>query len=108
MIANIRLDKIIEDMKELYFFDETFYWGRSGKRATVIEAECEMTQDVRPDELRAAVVSALRVHRNFRARPVIVGRRFLVEDSEAPLGSVPHRRTDGSTYTITAHLKKVE
>jgi hypothetical protein len=38
-------------MKELYFFDETFYWGRSGKRATVIEAECELTQDVRPDEL---------------------------------------------------------
>ncbi len=70
-------------MKELYFFDETFYWGRSGKRATVIEAECELTQSVRPDELRAAVVSALRVHRNFRARPVIVGRRFLVEDSEA-------------------------
>ena len=70
-------------MKELYFFDETFYWGRSGKRATVAEAECEMTQSVRPDELRKAVVSALRVHRNFRARPVIVGRRFFVEDSEA-------------------------
>lgn len=70
-------------MKELYFFDETFYWGRSGRRATVIEAECELTQSVRPDELRAAVVSALRVHRNFRARPVIVDRRFLVEDSEA-------------------------
>ena len=62
-------------MKELYFFDETFYWGRSGRRAT--------TQSVRPDELRKAVVSALRVHRNFRARPVIVGRRFFVEDSEA-------------------------
>ena len=44
-------------MKELYFFDETFYWGRSGS---------EM------------VNKAL------------------------------HRRTDGSTYTITAHLKKVE
>ena len=70
-------------MKELYFFDETFYWGRSGRRATVIEAECELTQSVRPDELRAAVVSALRVHRNFRARPVIVGRRFYVEDSWA-------------------------
>lgn len=70
-------------MKELYFFDETFYWSRSGRRATVIEAECELTQSVRPNELRAAVVSALRVHRNFRARPVIVGRRFLVEDSEA-------------------------
>ena len=70
-------------MKELYFLDETFYWGRSGKRATVIEAECELTQSVRPDELRKAVVSALRVHRNFRARPVIVGRRFFVEDSEA-------------------------
>ncbi len=25
-------------MKELYFFDETFYWRRSGKRATVTEA----------------------------------------------------------------------
>ena len=70
-------------MKELYFFDETFYWGRSGRRATVAEAECELTQSVRPDELRKAVVSALRVHRNFRARPVIVGRRFFVEDSEA-------------------------
>ena len=68
-------------MKELYFFDETFYWNRSGKRATVIEAECELTYSVRPDELRQAVVSALRVHRNFRARPVIVGRRFYVEDS---------------------------
>ena len=66
-------------MKELFFFDETFYWGRSGRRATVIEAECELTQSVRPDELRKAVVSALRVHRNFRARPVIVGRRFPVE-----------------------------
>ncbi|MGX8696813.1 MAG: hypothetical protein ACSW8D_10530, partial [Prevotella sp.] len=63
-------------MEKLYFFDETFYWRRSGKRATVIEAECELTQGVRPDKLRAAVLSALRVHRNFRARPVIVGRRF--------------------------------
>ena len=70
-------------MEKLYFFDETFYWSRSGKRATVIEAECELTQSVRPDELRQAVLSALRVHRNFRARPVIVGRRFYVEDSEA-------------------------
>ena len=76
-------------MKELYFFDETFYWGRSGRRATVAEAECELTQSVRPDELRKAVVSALRVHRNFRARPVIVGRRFFVEDSEAEQVMVP-------------------
>ena len=48
----------------------------------MIEAECELTQSVRPEELRAAVLSALRVHRNFRARPVIVGRRFLVDTSE--------------------------
>ena len=91
-------------MQELYFFDETFYWSRSGRRATVIEAECELTQSVRPDELRAAVVSALRVHRNFRARPVIVGRQ---KDSafctygisyaghhdfdSFPLGSVPRK-----------------
>ena len=40
-------------MEKLFFFDETFYWGRSGKRATVIEAECELTQSVRPEELRA-------------------------------------------------------
>ena len=70
-------------MDKLFFFDETFYWGRSGKRATVIEAECELTKSVRLEELLAAVVSALRVHRNFRARPVIVGRRFYVENSEA-------------------------
>ena len=69
-------------MEKLFFFDETFYWSRSGKRATVIEAECELTQSVRPEELRAAVLSALRVHRNFVARPVIVGRRFLVDTSE--------------------------
>ena len=69
-------------MEKLFFFDEKFYWRRSGKRATVIEAECELTQSVRPEELRAAVLSALRVHRNFRARPVIVGRRFLVDTSE--------------------------
>ena len=49
----------------------------------MIEAECELTQSVRPDELRTAVLSALRVHRNFRARPVIVGRRFQVDTSEA-------------------------
>ena len=70
-------------MEKLYFFDETFYWSRSGRRATVIEAECELAQRVRPGELRTAVLSALRVHRNFRARPVIVGRRFLVEISDA-------------------------
>ena len=75
-------------MERLYFFDETFYWARSGRRATVIEAECELTQSVRPEELRAAVVGALRVHRNFRARPVIVGRRFFVETSEAELVTV--------------------
>ena len=39
-------------MEKLFFFDETFYWGRSGQRATVIEAECELMQSVRPDELR--------------------------------------------------------
>ena len=75
-------------MEKLFFFDETFYWSRSGKRATVIEAECELTQSVRPEELRAAVLSALRVHRNFRARPVIVGRRFLVDTSEVELVTV--------------------
>ena len=69
-------------MEKLYFFDETFYWSRSGKRATAIEVECELTQNVRPNVLRAAMLSALRVHRNFRARPVIVGQRFFVETSD--------------------------
>ena len=49
-------------MEKLFFFDETFYWGRSGKRATVIEVECELTQNVHPDGLRTAVLSALSVH----------------------------------------------
>ena len=39
-------------MEKLSFFDETFYWSRSGKRATVIEVECELTQRVNPDTLR--------------------------------------------------------
>ena len=69
-------------MEKLYFFDETFYWKRSGRRATAIEVECELTQSVNPDTLRKAMISALRVHRNFRARPVIVGRRFFVDTSE--------------------------
>ena len=85
-------------MEKLYFFDETFYWRRSGKRATVIEAECELTQGVRPDELRAAVLSALRVHRNFRVRPVIVGRRFFVETSEVELVTVV--REDGRPRSL--------
>ena len=72
----------MNDIEKLFFFDESFYWGRSGKRATVIEAECELAQSVRPDELRAAVLGALRVHRNFRARPVIMDRRFFVDTSE--------------------------
>ena len=70
-------------MEKLFFFDETFYWGRSGKRATAIEVECDLTQSVNPDELRGALLSALRVHRNFRARPAIVDRRFFVDTSEA-------------------------
>ena len=71
--------------------DETFYWSRSGKRATAIEVECELAQSVNHDELRAAVLSALRVHRNFRARPVIVGRRFLVDTSEVEQVTVVKR-----------------
>ena len=69
-------------MEKLYFFDETFYWSRSGRRATAIEVECELEQSVNPDTLREAMLSALRVHRNFRARPAIVGQRFLVDTSE--------------------------
>ena len=69
-------------MEKLYFFDETFYWGRSGRRATAIEVECELAQSVNPDTLRKAMLSALRVHRNFRARPAIVGQRFLVDTTE--------------------------
>ena len=94
-------------MEKLFFFDETFYWGRSGKRATVIEAECELMQDVRPDELRAAVLSALRVHRNFRARPRIVERRFLVETSEVEQVTVVSEdegpRSLGTKETEGAH-----
>ena len=85
-------------MEKLYFFDETFYWGRSGKRATAIEVECELTQNVNPDELRTAVLGALRVHRNFRARPIIVGRRFFVDTSEAKQVTVV--REDGQPRSL--------
>ena len=72
-------------MKELYFFDETFYWGRSGKRATVIEAECELTQDVRHENWE--IISC--------ENGKMVNKAFL-------------RHADGTTYTITAHLTRVE
>ena len=44
-------------MEKLYFFDETFYWIRSGRRATAIEVECELEQSVNPDTLREAMLA---------------------------------------------------
>ena len=61
---------------ELSFLDELMYWGRSGKQATVLEMNCVLDQAVKPDALHEAMLEAMRVHDNFRTRPVIVDHRF--------------------------------
>ena len=61
---------------ELSFLDELMYWGRSGKQATVLEMNCVLDQAVNPDVLHEALLEAMRVHDNFRTRPVIVDHRF--------------------------------
>ena len=66
--------------------DETFYWGRSGKQATVIEVTCKLAQKVDVKVLSDSLLSALKVHTNFRIQPVVVKRRFhaVIEDVTTP------------------------
>lgn len=76
------------EIRSLYFADEIFYWARIGKQATVLELRCTLTQKIDPEALAAALLNALRVHTNFRIRPVIVRGRFqaMLDDlKKAPL-----------------------
>ena len=76
------------EIRPLYFADEIFYWARIGRQATVLELQCTLTQKIDPEALEAALLHALRVHTNFRIRPVIVNGRFqaMLDDlKKAPL-----------------------
>lgn len=60
-------------IRSIPFSDELFYWHRVGKQPTVVDVHCTLTKRVVPRMLKAALGDALRVHTNFRVRPVIVG-----------------------------------
>lgn len=93
-----------KDMKirPIPFSDELFYWLRTGKQPTVLEVQCTLVERVVPHALKTALGSALRVHTNFRIRPVIVRGTFqaVVCDVKNP----PLFREDG----CVRHLGKAE
>ena len=67
--------------------DEVFYWGRTGTRATVIEIKCTLKETVNADKLKNAFEEALKIHTNFRIRPVIYDGR--VKASVSDVEKVP-------------------
>ncbi len=73
------------NIRPLYFADEIFYWARIGKQPTVLEIQCTLTEKADPRVLESAFLNALKVHTNFRIRPVIVNSKFMamVEDVTA-------------------------
>ncbi len=86
------------EIRPLDFLDETMYWGRSGKQATVLEMQCVLTQKTDPEALKDALLNALKVHTNFRIRPVLVNRRFhaKIDDVTKP----PVYREDGRSRCL--------
>ena len=73
-------------IREFVYSDEIFYWARIGHQPTVLEVQCTLAQNAEPQALGEALLGALRVHTNFRARPVVVRGKFLasIEDVETP------------------------
>lgn len=63
-------------IRPLGFLDESLYWGRSGKQATVLEMRCVLAKELDAEVLKDALLGALRVHTNFRTRPLLIKRRF--------------------------------
>ena len=88
-------------IRPIPFSDELFYWLRMGKQPTVVDVHCTLTERVVPRALKAALGDALRVHTNFRIRPVVVGNMFraaVCDVKNPPLfkadGRVRHMGTD--------------
>ena len=73
-------------IREFVYSDEIFYWARIGNQPTVLEVQCTLAQDAEPHALGEALLGALRVHTNFRARPIVVRGKFLasIEDVKTP------------------------
>ena len=72
--------------RPIYFADEIFYWARTGKQPTVLEIGCSLVQEAEPQALKNALAGALRVHTNFRIRPIITRGKFqaVVDDVKNP------------------------
>ncbi len=88
-------------IRPIPFSDELFYWLRMGKQPTVVDVHCTLTERVVPRALKAALGDALRVHTNFRIRPVVVGNMFraAVCDVKNP----PLFKADGSWTGRSIH-----
>lgn len=73
-------------IREYVYSDEIFYWARIGHQPTVLEVQCTLANDAEPQALGEALLGALRVHTNFRARPIVVRGQFYasIEDVENP------------------------
>lgn len=63
-------------IRPFYFADEIFYWARIGNRPTVLEFQCVLAGEAEPQALGEALLKALQVHTNFRARPVVSRGQF--------------------------------
>lgn len=91
-------------LRPIPFSDELFYWLRTGKQPTVLEVQCSLAEKIVPRALKTAFAQALRVHTNFRIRPVIVRGKFmaLVRDVKNP----PLYKEDGRVRHLgTAETK---
>ena len=84
--------------RPIYFADEIFYWARTGKKATVLEIQCTLVNAVEPQALKRALSGALRVHTNFRIRPVIFRSTFRATTEEVK--NPPVFQEDGHTRKL--------
>ena len=82
-------------IRPIYFADEIFDWARLGRRPTVLEVQCTLVDPVDAQALSYAMLNALRVHTNFRAKLVISKGKYMavIEDVEVP----PVYKADGRT-----------
>ena len=79
--------------KKLSTDDQLFYWFVSADQTSTIKWEISLSGKIDEDALKKAVVSAMKIHRCFRQRPVIVeGRVKAIEEED--IREVPVFRKD--------------
>ena len=64
--------------RELGIDDQLHYWFISGDHASVIEWEVVLREEIEESVFKQAVLTAMRIHTNFRSHPVVVNGRVKV------------------------------